>query len=216
MRKRIRIGIADDQRLFREGLSKLLKDQEGVEVVLTAKNGIDLLSQLSHEPLDIVIVDYKMPGMDGVDVSVTIQKRYPEVKTLLLSMYDDRDLIHRAMLNGVNGFLTKSIGVNEIIMAIKAIMLKGYYTDNSSDEELLRTLVQNQQQLNLVKPRFSEIEIQVIELICKEYSTKEIAEKIFRGVRTVEGIRSTILKKTGARNSNGIVMYAIKSGLVEV
>jgi DNA-binding NarL/FixJ family response regulator len=219
MKTTIKIGIADDQTMFREGLSQLLNNQQGISVEIEAKNGVDLIKQLKKKDVDVVLIDYRMPELNGLDTSSAIKESFPDVKILILSMYSDKDIVVMAVENGANGYITKDSSINEMVLAIESVMKKGYYANESVADSLLTSLfkegnLQSQKADNA--NALTEMEVNVIKLICKEFSTKEIANEIFRGVRTVEGIRSNILKKTGAKNSNGIVMYAIKNGIVEL
>lgn len=215
----VRIGIAEDQTMFRHGLIQLLNGLDNVEVVLDAENGEELLSKMEKTEIDIAFLDYKMPVLNGPKTAQIITEKYPAIKILFISMYNEEEFIISAIENGANGYITKDENIDEIELAIESLMSTGYYMNDGTSKLLVGNLLSN----GKLSPTFnnrskvlSELELLVIKLICQEYSTKEISQMIFRGVRTVEGIRSNILKKTGAKNSNGIVMYAVKKGIVEV
>jgi two-component system response regulator NreC len=217
--KLVKIGIAEDQTLFRQGLIQILNSLDSIKVVLEAENGKDLLSQMKETRIDIAFLDYKMPILNGPETARAIAKSFPQTKILFISMYNEEEFIVSAIESGANGYITKDEDVDEIELAIQSLMSTGYYMNDQTSRLLLGNLLSN----GTLDPKFkenkdslTELEIHVMKLICQEYSTKEIAESIHRGMRTVEGIRSTILKKTGAKNSNGIVMYAVKKGIISI
>ena len=218
-RSGVKIGIAEDQTMFRHGLIQLLNGLDNVEVVVDAENGQELLNKMEKTDIDIAFLDYKMPVLNGPKTAQIITEKYPAIKILFISMYNEEEFIISAIENGANGYITKDENIDEIELAIESLMSTGYYMNDGTSKLLVGNLLSN----GKLSPTFSskakvlsELELLVIKLICQEYSTKEISQMIFRGIRTVEGIRSNILKKTGAKNSNGIVMYAVKKGIVEV
>ncbi|MEX1002176.1 MAG: response regulator transcription factor [Crocinitomicaceae bacterium] len=215
----IKIGLAEDQTMFRKGLVSLLNGLEDVEVVVQAENGKELLKKLKNNKVDIALLDYKMPVLNGAKTAQMIAKKYPEIKILFLSMYDEEEFIIQAIENGANGYITKDEDIDEIERALHSLVNTGYYMNDGTSKLLIGNLLSNGKLL----PKFSgstqqltDTETLVIKLICDEYSSREIAKMLRKGERTVEAIRSNILKKTGAKNSNGIVMYAVKKGIVEV
>lgn len=215
----VKIGIAEDQTMFRHGMIQLLNGLDNVEVVMDAENGKEFLSKMKDTPIDIAFLDYKMPIMNGIKTAKIISAKYPKVKILFISMYDEEEFIISAIESGANGYITKDEDIDEIELAIESLMSTGYYMNDGTSRLLVGNLLGN----GKLSPTFhkndkklSSLEMLVIKLICKEYNTKEIAQMIHKGVRTVEGIRSNILKKTGAKNSNGIVMFAIKKGFVDI
>jgi len=219
LNKVVRIGIAEDQTLFRHGLIQILNGLDNVKVVLEAENGKEFIDKLEKQKIDIAFLDYKMPVMNGAKTAKLLSELHPSIKILFISMYNEEEFIISAIENGANGYITKDGSVDEIEMAIESLMSTGYYMNDGTSKLLIGNLLsQGKGAANVrsTKTSLSELEILVMKLICQEYSTKEISEMIFRGVRTVEGIRSNILKKTGAKNSNGIVMYAVKKGIVDI
>ena len=216
---KVKIGIAEDQTLFRQGLIQILNDFENVEVVVEAENGQEFLDKIQDTPVDIAFLDYKMPVLNGAKTAQELTKHFPSTKILFISMYNEEEFIVSAIENGANGYITKDQDVDEIELAIDSIMSTGYYMNDGTSKLLIGNLLSN----GKLSPTFkqgekslTELELTIIKLICQEYSTKEISQYLHRGIRTVEGMRSNILKKTGAKNSNGIVMYAVKKGIVEI
>ncbi|MCB9223925.1 MAG: response regulator transcription factor [Crocinitomicaceae bacterium] len=218
MQNEIRIAIVDDQTLFREGLSELLLNRPNIDLKIKANSGKELLFELHKQDVDVVLIDYKMPDMNGLEVTESIKKMSPSTRILIMSVYNDRDLIIRSIEAGARGFISKNSTAQDLMKAIQDVYYQGYYADQETTQDLIQSFFVTGKLVDTSETvaQFTDQEMQVIKLICQELSTKEIAEQIFRGVRTVEGIRSNILKKTGAKNSSGIVMYAIRHGLIDL
>jgi DNA-binding NarL/FixJ family response regulator len=215
--KKIRIAIADDYKIFREGLKVGLSADDNLEVMLEADNGEELLKGLESGIPDVIIMDLKMPIMDGMEATKVVRKKYPEVKVLVVSMYEDDKFIIHLMENGANGYLLKNAEPDEIRRSIYAVHENGYYFNDLVNKALLKKLVLK----NNLKPSFnqnvelSEREQEVLKLICEEKTASEIAKEIYLSPRSVEGIRQRLIEKVGVRNSAGLVMFAVKSGIVD-
>ncbi len=214
---KIPIGVAEDQSIYRDGLVNMLNTTGNYEVIVEAVDGKDLIEQLEDRRPKVLLVDYRMPEMSGIQATYIIRKKYPDMKVLILSMYDSNEFVIKAIENGANGYITKDDDPKEIIDGIESVLSTGYYLNDRTSKALIKQLMGAGQ----VKPEFpntnlefSEIELEIIQLICREYSTQEISDVLCKSKRTVEGIRGTIMKKIGARNVIGIVMYAIKNKLV--
>lgn len=214
---KIKIAIADDYKIFREGLKVGLSADEALEVVLEADNGEDLLKGLETITPDIILMDLKMPLMDGMEATREVRKKYPSIKVLVVSMYEDDKFIIHLMENGANGYLLKNTEPDEIRRSIYSVHENGYYFNDLVNKALLKKLVLK----NNLKPSFNqnveltEREQEVLKLICEEKTAAEIAKEIFLSPRSVEGIRQRLIEKVGVRNSAGLVMFAVKNGLVD-
>jgi DNA-binding NarL/FixJ family response regulator len=214
---KIRIAIADDYKIFREGLKVGLSADDNMEVMLEADNGEDLLKALENAQPDVIIMDLKMPIMDGMEATKVVRKKYPSMKVLVVSMYEDDKFIIHLMENGANGYLLKNAEPEEIRRSIYAVHENGYYFNDLVNKALLKKLILK----NNLKPSFnqnvelSERELEVLKLICEEKTASEIAREIFLSPRSVEGIRQRLIEKVGVRNSAGLVMFAVKSGIVD-
>lgn len=212
----IKIAIADDYKIFREGLKKCIGSDQAMQVILEADNGEELINGFSKNLPDVVIMDLKMPVMDGMEATQIIRKNFPEVKVLVVTMYDDDKFIIHLMEIGANGYLLKNTEPDEIRKSIYAVYENGYYFNDLVNKALLKKLVIK----NNIKPSFkknielTERELEVLKLICEEKTAAEIAKEIFLSPRSVEGIRQRLIDKVGVRNTAGIVMFAIKNGIV--
>ncbi|MEO8067649.1 MAG: response regulator transcription factor [Flavobacteriales bacterium] len=210
----IRLALADDQLLFRRGLVMLLRDMSGVQVVFEAANGEELLTGLRDNAIDIALLDLEMPVMDGIVALQRVKNEHPEVKVIILSTHDKEAHIANAMELGANGYMLKSADTDEIESAIRSVHESGYYYSDRVSHVMLHGLVKKQK----VKPTFNEVdplserELEVLRAICQELTNTEIAGKLFISPRTVEGHRNNMLLKTGAKNTAGLVVYAMTKG----
>ena len=214
---KVKIAIADDYKIFREGLKVGFSADDSMEVILEADNGEDLLKGLeSHSP-DVILMDLKMPIMDGMEATKQVRKKYPNMKVLVVSMYEDDKFIIHLMENGANGYLLKNAEPDEIRRSILAVHENGYYFNDLVNKALLKKLVLK----NNLKPSFNqnidltEREQEVLKMICEEKTAAEIAKEIFLSPRSVEGIRQRLIEKIGVRNTAGLVMFAVKNGIVD-
>ncbi len=211
----IKLALADDQNLFRKGMSMLLRELDGMEVTLECANGKDLLKAIAVVPVDIVLLDLEMPVMDGVETMKRMRTDHPEVKVLVLSMHSEEKFIVHLMELGANGYLLKTAEAAEVETAIRSVAESGYYFSDMVSQVMLQGLVKKEKvrpYFNVVDP-LSERELEVLKLICAEKTTPEIAERLFLSPRTVEGHRNNILLKTGARNVAGLVVFAMTNGI---
>lgn len=217
--RRIKIAIAEDQSIFRNGLTKLLNDIEGFEVVLAVENGQLLIDSLETTEVDLALIDFRMPVKNGIEATKEIRARFPDVKVLLLSMYDDVEFVEMAIENGANGYLSKDDDAGEIQLAIKSAVETGYYLNDRTSKMFIAKMVHSgkiQPSFDAVATTiFSENELVILELICNEMTTQEIADKLFKSRRTIESARTLMMNKIHARNVVGLVMYAIQNGIVK-
>jgi len=214
---KIKIAIADDYKIFRDGLKVGLSNDENLSVITEADNGEDLMKELEIHSPDVILMDLKMPIMDGMEATKAIRKKYPSIKVLVVTMYDDDKFIIHLMENGANGYLLKNAEPEEIRKSIYAVFENGYYFNDLVNKALLKKLVLK----NNLKPSFnqnidlSEREQEVLKLICEEKTTSEIGKEIFLSPRSIEGIRQRLIEKVGVRNTAGLVMFAVKNGIVD-
>jgi DNA-binding NarL/FixJ family response regulator len=212
----IKYAIADDHEIFRQGLKLVLEDDSALKFVCEAENGFALLQLIRKHLPDVVLLDLKMPAMDGFATAKEIRKEFPEMKILILTMHDEEQFIISILEAGANGYLTKNSNPDEIKRAIHSVYESNYYFNDLMSSAMLKKLVNK----NMGVPNFkqavtlTEKEIQILELICQEFTSAEIGEKVFLSARTVEGVRATMMEKIGVRNIAGLEMYAVKNGIV--
>ena len=210
--------IADDHRLFRTGMVAVLKEIKGITVINEAGNGKELLTKLIHEQPDVILMDIKMPEMDGIEATEIVINRYPDVKVIMLTMHDDEQFITHMVDLGAHGYLLKNADVTELELAIHKVMKQGYYFNDKVSEVLLTSLIGKKAKMDKKKKNginLSKREHEVLQLICEGFTNSEIAEKLFLSTRTVEGYRYKLCDKVGVKNTAGLVRYAIKNGLVD-
>ncbi len=212
----IRVAIAEDQRLFRECLVSILNAIGHLQVVAEAANGKELLAQLAtlHPLPDVALLDLTMPEMNGLETTQQLKKDFPNIKILILSVHSEERHIVRMVGMGVNGYLLKNSELSEVTRAVEAVHEKGYYFNESVLRAIQTGMSQQQQKQYSLQTPLTAREKEILILICRERTTPEIAEQLFLSVRTVDGHRNNLLEKTGARNTAGLVLYAIRHGLV--
>jgi DNA-binding NarL/FixJ family response regulator len=213
----IKVAIADDHALFRSGVKAALSSKKDVQLIAEADNGMQLLNLLKHIEPDVILLDIQMPIMDGIATLPEIRKLYPEVKVIILSMHDDSSVISRMMEIGANSYLTKNSDSESIYQAIVTCYNQEFFFNDLTNKALLtglrtkRTVEQTTQQ----DVSLSDKEVTVLRLMCEEKSTKEIADIVDLSPRTVEAIRDKIKSKIGAKSMAGLILYAVKNGIVE-
>lgn len=207
--------IADDVELFRNGLKVLLQQQDEIEMVGEAANGLELLHTLKTIQPDVVITDIEMPKMSGIDVTKRIKAEYPNIPVIALTMFNENHLLAEMLEAGASGYLLKSTSKEELLEGIKAVVAGGLFFCNTTSMKLLKIVAATS-----IKDfpaheaeKFSEKEIEIIQLICQEYSSKQIGPQLHLSSKTVQNYRIKIMEKTGAKNIAGLVVYAIKHGL---
>jgi DNA-binding NarL/FixJ family response regulator len=207
----IRIILADDHEIFRDGFRVMLKKQSSIFLVGAAADGEELV-KLAHElNPDVIITDIQMPGMDGIMATKQLTKELPHIGVIALSMFEEENQIVDMLDAGAKGYLIKNAHKNEIIAAVQAVAKDQTYFCEHTSQKLTRLLASsNYNPYKKVKPQFTETELAVMRLICEELSNKEIAEVLHLSVRTIEGYRDRIQEKIHSRNTAGIVVYAIR------
>ncbi|MEI6885120.1 MAG: response regulator transcription factor [Bacteroidota bacterium] len=213
LEKCIKIIIVEDHVIFREGIKKVLAEISGVEVIAEAENGEQFLAFLEKGKPDIVLMDLKMPVMDGMEATERALKLYPDLKIIVLTMFGDEEYLYSMVLKGIYGYLLKTTSLTNLERAIRMVSNgQQYYTP-----ELNGMLAKKLRQFSTNEiPTFSGKENELLKLLCKGLSTEEMAEKLCMSKRTIEGYRAKLLQKTGLSNTINLVIYAIRNKLVNL
>ena len=214
----IRIVLADDHEIFRDGFRVMIKKQPSVNLIGEASNGEELIKITHQLKPDVIVTDIKMPKVDGIEATKQLSIDFPYIGIIALSMFNEENLIVEMLEAGAKGYLLKNAHKDEIIEAIKEVNNNHTYYCNDTSARLANLIAKSKFRpaMKIVKPEFSERELAVIRLICQQLSNKEIAYQLHLSIRTIEGYRDRILEKIGARNAAGIVVYAIKNNIYQV
>jgi DNA-binding NarL/FixJ family response regulator len=221
MDTKITIAIADDELLFRQGLISILSKEKNLDILFDAEDGNDLMTQLRSAKLlpEVVITDLKMPGLNGVETTKLIRKEFPDIKIIALTSYFSKPFIINMISIGAVAYLAKNSTPKLMLTTIKEVADKGFYYDEQVMKFIHEGLLNNNDQnkkSNFDMSYFTKREKEVLELICKQFTTNEIGEKLFISPRTVDGHRNNLLLKTESKNLAGLVVYAIQNKLVNL
>jgi len=217
----IKLAIADDEALFRAGMSFILTRVKNFEIIFEAENGSDLIEKLKVAPEkpDVILMDLKMPLLNGVESTKILQKEYPEIKVIAVTSYDGKSFITNMIDVGASSYLLKNTSPKIVVHTINEVYDKGFYYD----ERVLKIIHENllsakskRIKSDLDNNLLTKREKEILELICNQYTTNEIADKLFISPRTVEGHRNNLLLKTESKNVAGLVIYGIQKKLIEL
>jgi DNA-binding NarL/FixJ family response regulator len=217
MHNKIKIILADDEILFRKGISFLLEREKNLEVIFEASNGDELISflQLNNNHPDIIMMDLKMPVINGVEATKIIRKEFPEIKIIALSSYDSKSFVANMIDVGAVSYVIKNATPQDLLTTINEVALKGFYYTDAVLKVIKEDVLTNKKVKSNFENNFlSKREIEVLKLICLQKSSVEIAEQLFISPRTVEGHRNSLLLKTESRNIAGLVVYAIQNDII--
>lgn len=216
---KIYIALIDDESLFREGITKLLSEYLQYQVIYSLSNGKDLMDKLekgSQFP-DIFILDLKMEPLDGIETTKMIKKKYPESKIMILSSYYSPSFINYMVRLGVNAFLPKNINPKELVFSIDMVYEKGiYFTKEYADAFRVQNLQMPRKPTFKNSEGITKKEHEILKLICHGFTNQQVAEKTSRSIRTIEGHRQHLLDKTGAKNTAGLVVFALMHQLIDI
>ncbi len=217
MLNQIKIGLADDHKIFRQGVILSMRQYINLNFMLEAENGEDLLKKIPLDPPEIILCDLKMPIKDGIEATKTITQLYPQIRVIILTMYEDDHFVSHLMDCGAAGYLLKNTEPAEIYKAILDVKRHGFYLTpfvnrilikkNYSKQKFEPTLATEA----VVSPREKE----VLTLVAMEFTAAEIASKAGISARTVEAIKDRLMERFGVKNSVGLIFYAMKNKLLE-
>ena len=213
----IKLIIAEDQALFRDGLRLLLQNEADISIIGEAANGQEVMDLLLKEQPDVIVTDIQMPEMDGVELTRELQGCYPEIKVIALTMYQEEYLIVDMLEAGAKGYLLKSSTKEKIVEAIHAVHANGRYFCESTSLKLMKKSAGSKIAMSHKEDasKFTETEKQIIALVCQQFSSKEISGQMHLGLKTIESYRNKIFDKMGVKNMAGLVIYAIRAGLLK-
>jgi DNA-binding NarL/FixJ family response regulator len=212
----IKVLLADDHKIFRDGIRSILEKEKDIQVVEEASDGKEVLDKITKIDVDVILLDIDIGRPNGIEICEILKREHPGVRILILSMMGLHDFIIQALEKGATGFLLKNTGKDEVLTAIRTVA-KG---DSYFSREVSTILIEHLNKPRAAKKRIAGIplsprEIEVLKLISQEYSNPEIAEKLFISIRTVDTHRRNLLEKLGVKNTAGLVKYAIQKGLIE-
>lgn len=214
---KVNVLVADDHKIFRDGIRALLREARNISVVATAGDGEEVLEKLKKIKPDIVLMDINMPGCNGIEATRIIKAKYPAIKILALTMHEEDRYIVDMMDAGASGYILKNTGAEELVSAIRAVSVGDSCLSKEVSDKLLTYIVRS----NGSAPKkysngvsLTEREKEVLKLIAEEQSNREIAARLFISLRTVDTHRRNLLQKLKLKNTASLVKYAIKNGLV--
>ncbi len=213
------IMIVDDHALFRNGLAELLRNTSDFEILNGASNGLEMQALLQQKKADVILMDMVMPAMNGYDALIYVKKNYPDIKCIAISMYDHIGAVARALSAGAVGYILKDTDTDEVKSAIHAVLKEGFYYNDIVNKVVLQKVMGGSRSNTIGATQYPELndkEIAIIKMVSQELTTNEIGEKLCLSPRTIEGIRIQLAEKLKVRNGIGLVLYGIKSGLIDI
>lgn len=214
----LKLAVVDDHKLFRKGLVTLIQMVNRTSVVLfEADNGLDLQHKLDKNNLpDIALMDVSMPGMDGFATVKWLKANFPSIKVLVVSMIEKEETIVQMLRLGVKGYLCKDVEPKELGDALQTIANEGFYYTDFLTRKLVHSLQNDndESRSGTISEKINDRERQFIQLSCSELTYKEIADKMFLSPKTIDGYRNSLFEKLNVKSRVGLVIYAIKSGMV--
>lgn len=213
----IKVLIADDHTMFVDGIESILKLEEGILVVGRCYDGGSVLKYVKDHSVDIVLLDVNLPDMSGIDVCKQLSASHPSVKVLAISMYNEESYVSEILNHGAKGYILKNTGREELLKAINTVQGGATYFSKEVTETIMKGLMNRRKSSAKSSPdipKISRREKEVLKLIAEEFTTQEIADKLFISLKTVESHRANLLAKLNARNSAGLVRISLENGLL--
>jgi DNA-binding NarL/FixJ family response regulator len=215
----IKIAIADDHKIFRDGIKMALSGKPDLKMIWEAEDGRDMMHKIEIKMPDVLLMDIRMPEIDGINAIQLIRKEYEGLKIIVLTMYDDQQTISKMMEMGANAYLTKTTDPEEIYEAIFTCMNDDFYFNELVKKAIMGKLLQkknvrqNYGAANTVT--FNEKEIKILQLLAQDKTTEEISKTVFLSPRTIETIRQGMKSKVNAKTIGGLIMYGMRNKLIE-
>ncbi len=215
----IKIAIADDHQIFRDGIKMALSSKVNLKMLWEAEDGRDLMHKIAIKKPDVLLMDIRMPEIDGISAIAMLRKEYEDIKIIILTMYDDQQMISKMMEMGANAYLTKTTDPEEIYEAILTCMNDDFYFNSLVNNAVMGKLMQRKNVRhhygNAVPISFSEKEIKILQLLAEDKTTEEISKIIFLSPRTIETIRQNMKTKVSAKTIAGLIMYGMRNKLID-
>jgi DNA-binding NarL/FixJ family response regulator len=212
----VRIIIADDHRLFREGLVNLLSDSKDIEIIAEAENGNDAIEKAKELNPDIIVMDIGMPILNGVEATGKLVKELPAIKVIALSMHSEKQYIKGMLEDGAAGYLFKNCAYDELIEAIHTVKAGKKYLSDKITEIMIRDYLGKEESMSEPDSELTERESEILKLIAEGVPTSEISELLFLSVKTIGTHKQHLLEKLNLKTSTDLVKYAIKKGIISL
>lgn len=208
----IKLHIVDDHQMMIDGLRALLGDEPDFKIIDESNNGKVALAKIEMRQPDVLLTDISMPEMNGLELTKAVKEKFPAIKIIALSMFGERNTISEMLQAGINGYIVKNTGKQELIQAINKISQGGMFFSDEVSAEMMKVISEPQVKEEVISltPR----EIEIVKLIAKEYSNLQIAEALFISERTVETHRKNIFRKTNTKSVVGLIKYAIEKKII--
>jgi DNA-binding NarL/FixJ family response regulator len=215
----IKVAIADDHKIFRDGIKMALSGKGNLKMLWEADNGKDMMHKISIKRPDVLLMDIRMPEIDGINAIEMIRKEYEDIKIIVLTMYDDNQMINKMMEMGANAYLTKTTDPEEIYNAILTCSNDDFYFNDLVNKAVMGKLLQKKN----VRPNalgqevvtFNEKELKILQLLAEDKTTEEISKVVFLSPRTIETIRQNMKMKVNAKTIGGLIMYGMRHKLIK-
>jgi two-component system response regulator DegU len=216
----IRIALVDDHQLFRKSLTSLLNSSDDFEIIYDTDDGLHFIEYVKAVNIDVVLLDIQMPILSGFEVCKQLKMMNPEIKILIISQLTSKEVIHYVMECGADGFCSKNSSPEHLEIAIRKIMEHDYYFDNELGS-VIRDAILWDKNSNLYfdfskSVTFTKREVEIIKMVCREMSTKQIANSLFISSRTVDNHKKNIMNKTQTKNFVGVILFALKINVISL
>jgi DNA-binding NarL/FixJ family response regulator len=216
MIKKIKLALAEDHQLVRQGMIALLKEEEGLNILFDVSNGKELMDKLKNSKPDIILMDIAMPIMNGREALEKITQKYPKINVIIITSHYSDKYIAEFITRGAKGFLPKHCDIEKVVDAIYSVHAQGYYFDPTVSRSIVEKLVMSENaRIFPSDTLLSEKEIEILRLVCMEKTNQEISDVVFLSKRTVEWHKNNILEKTNSKSVISLVRYAIKNGILD-
>jgi DNA-binding NarL/FixJ family response regulator len=215
----IKIAIADDHKIFRDGIKMALGSRDTLKMIWEAEDGKEMMHKMEVKTPDVLLMDIRMPEVDGINALQILRKEYGAVKIIVLTMYDDEKMVNKMMEMGANAYLTKTTDPAEIYQAIITCINEGFYFNDLVNKAVMGKLIQkkNVRQNNVgeIPVSFNDKEIKIIQLLAEDMTTDEISKVVYLSPRTIETIRQNLKTRANVKTIAGLVMFAMRKGFIQ-